>query len=127
MTLGEVGNTDNFHKGDESHLGILWVLFIIASFVLIVHMLNMLIAIMGNIFKENSDVAEKVALKTRLRFVIDNWWLDALGEQKHKINYLVTAILCEEDDDEVEKIKEVQEDFHSLYQQNKVATDNIMA
>jgi len=107
-------------------LSILWVFFIAASFVLIVHMLNMLIAIMGNTFAENQEVADKVTLKTRLRFVIDNWWLDALGEDKSKINYLVTAMLNEEDDEDVEIIKELQEDFYSLHKQNKQATDNIM-
>ena len=52
-------------------------------------------------------------LKSKLRFVIDNWSIkdDAFGKDRSKINYLVAALLNEDDDEEIEIIKDIQDDF----------------
>jgi hypothetical protein len=42
---------------------------------MLIHLLNMLIAIMGNTFAERSLVAEEIKLKDHLVFVMDNWHL----------------------------------------------------
>ena len=56
-SLGEVGmSNDYFEAGDVKHNLSLWILFIISTFVLIIHMMNMLIAILTNSFEENQDV-----------------------------------------------------------------------
>jgi hypothetical protein len=55
-----------------------------------------------------------------LNFVIINWhYVNAIGDQKYKINYLIAAMVNEEDDDDIEIIKELQEDFAKLKQQHK--------
>ena len=53
MALGEVDEAGNYGNGTGGHYFTLWILFMMTSFTLIVHMLNMLIAIMGNTFGEN--------------------------------------------------------------------------
>lgn len=55
-----LGNTDRapFTLGDGSQDTWLSVLFILAVFIMLLHLLNMLIAIMGNTFAERSSVAE---------------------------------------------------------------------
>ena len=87
----------------------------------------MLIAIMGNTFALDSEVAEQNKMKSKLKFVIDNWWFDAIGEDKNKICYLITALFNEEDDEDVEIIKEVHEDIWLYQKQTKSATEAIMA
>jgi hypothetical protein len=50
MCLGEVGNYDFYERGDNLHHAyLLWLLFIVASFIILVHMMNMLIAVMGQL------------------------------------------------------------------------------
>ena len=47
------------------------VLFVIVSFILIVHMLNFLIAIMGGTFSKNQENEDENRMKSRLNIVID--------------------------------------------------------
>lgn len=53
MALGEVSDAGNYGAGNGTQYWALWVLFIFATLDLLVNMLNMLIAIMGNTFEEN--------------------------------------------------------------------------
>lgn len=49
MSLGEVGWTEEFGKSNTPvNKVILWITFIVSIFVLVTHMLNMLIGIMGD-------------------------------------------------------------------------------
>ena len=51
-------------------------------------------------------------MKSKLKFVIDNIWIpNALGtdEEKKKCSYLITALFNEEDDEDVEILKDVDE------------------
>lgn len=43
-------DTDSYELGDGSQTNFLWILFVIGSFILCLHLLNMLIAIMGETF-----------------------------------------------------------------------------
>jgi len=126
LALGEVGGIDQYEIGTPHHTILLWVLFIMTSFVLILHMLNMLVAIMGNTFANNTEVEAQNKMKSKLRFVIDNWWIDAIGQEKHRICYLVAALFNEEDDEDVEILKDVQEDVWAAIKQRKTTTDLIL-
>jgi hypothetical protein len=54
MSLGEVGFYDFYDAGNNpNHSLILWTLFIAASFIIIIAMMNMLVAIMTNSFETN--------------------------------------------------------------------------
>lgn len=54
MSLGEVGFYDFYDAGkNPNHSLILWTLFIAASFIIIIGMMNMLVAIMTNSFETN--------------------------------------------------------------------------
>ena len=109
MCLGEVGNFDFYERGDNpSHIQILWTLFVLCSFIIIVHMMNMLIAVMGQVQGEYLDNEMQVILKNKLNFVITNWkYVDPIGSDKQHINYLIAAIVNEEDDDDIEVIKDL--------------------
>ena len=73
--LGEVGlSNDYFIAGsDPKHNFSLWVLFILSTFVIIIHMMNMLVAIMTNSFEENQEVQDLLILRTKLRFIIESF------------------------------------------------------
>ena len=55
-----------------------------------IHMLNMLIAIMGEIFSNNNENKESKKKMSQLAFVVENWWIDPI-EDKEKIVYLLAA------------------------------------
>ena len=85
MSLGEVGGFGMFEIGEQNHEGQIWLIFSLASFILIIHMMNMLIAIMTKTFEENQEVQSQIISKTKLRFVIDNFELfKPFGEEEDK-------------------------------------------
>ena len=86
---------------------VLWILFALASFLLLLHLLNMLIAIMGETFAVNNEVKQVQQLKAHLTFVIENWWIDPI-EEKNKIKYLICAFLKDEEKLEVEILQELK-------------------
>jgi len=54
LSLGEF-NVEEYDLGNGSQALILWVFFMLASFLLVIHFLNMLIAIMGETFSQNNE------------------------------------------------------------------------
>ena len=49
-------DTDSYGLGDGSQTRILWIFFTLSSFILCLHLLNMLIAIMGETFGVNNEI-----------------------------------------------------------------------
>jgi hypothetical protein len=76
------GDTSTFRYGLASQLNYLLILNISGQFFLVILMLNMLIAIMGNTFGKRREVAEQVNIMDHLAFVMDNFYLKdfALGD-----------------------------------------------
>ena len=56
--------------------------------------------------------------KNKLKFVIDNWYLDPIAN-KEKINYLIAALFNEEDEEDIEVMKKVHEDILTHKRNNK--------
>ena len=55
LALGEFNLEDYDLGGNTYDYFVLWILFVAASFVLLIHLLNMLIAIMGESFAQNNE------------------------------------------------------------------------
>jgi hypothetical protein len=94
-----VGNVDNSGFGVGNHPSQYWALvivWIIAILLIIVHFMNMLIAIMGNTFGERTEVGAQIMLRDHLRFVIDNWVLMKFINPKD-LKYIVCAFQAGED------------------------------
>ena len=89
-------------------------------------MLNMLIAIMGETFANNSEAADQNRMREHLLFIMDNWGIDPLGDKKDEINYLVTAFLNEEDEEDVEILKDLQEAVNDMRLQSNQELDSIL-
>ena len=117
VVMGETGVDDyNFSKGNQpSHTTILWAYFMILTLIVCVHMLNMLIAIMGESFSENKESEQINRIREHLKFVLYNWMLDPLREEKScdATNYLLSAMLKTKmaEQDEMERIYENLEDM----------------
>ena len=89
--MGET-NTDGFSVGDGTQYPILLTLFVFACVTIILHFLNMLIAIMGNTFAERAEVGAQIMTKDHLRFVMDNWLLMNIAfRDKSRIKYIIAA------------------------------------
>ena len=77
-----------------------------ATVLLLVTMLNMLVAIMGETFVINNEREQENRFYEYLQFVIDNWY--AL-KPEDETAYLVVAWVQEVDEDDIEILKEVRE------------------
>ena len=64
-----------FVYGDASQNAILGILYYTGIFIFMIHLMNMLIAIMGNTYTVRNEVIEELKYKDHLRFVLDNWFL----------------------------------------------------
>ena len=104
------GGTDSFDLGDASQSKFLYSLNIAAQFIMLIHLLNMLIAIMGDTFGQRNEVAEQIKIKDHLAFVIDNWYLKdfSLGNIK-EIKYIITAFSLEADEEENEQLARLED------------------
>jgi len=56
-------------------IGILGILYYSGIFIFMIHLMNMLIAIMGNTYAVRNESIEELKYKDHLRFVLDNWFL----------------------------------------------------
>lgn len=85
----------------DSMWPILLVLFFLLNFMMSLTLLNMLIAIMGETFSANQEIAESKKRYQQLQFVVENWWIDPIPN-KQQIVYIIGGfqILDEHDDDE---------------------------
>lgn len=67
--------TKQFGHGDKNSQGMLYFLFILSVFIIMIHLLNMLIAIMGNTYQVNNEKSTQITYRDHLKFVLDNWFL----------------------------------------------------
>jgi hypothetical protein len=101
MSLGELGSPDGIlFSGENGHENYpLRILFSFASFIMIIELLNLLVALMGEPFAENADIEEARITKEHLRFVMEHWSQDVIEDH---CQYLITAFLNEEEEEDVE-------------------------
>ena len=78
-----------------------------------IHLLNMLIAIMGNTFSERQANIDKIYYKDHLSFVLDNWYLikTAFGGNLRDVKYVVAALAIEEEDEDQALLQEIKDDL----------------
>ena len=92
-SLGQL-TTDDYP--DNAMTPILSVLFVLLSFFMCVHMLNMLIALMGQSFDSNAKVSESNKKISQLEFVVNNWWIHPIKD-KGDIVYFVAAFTMDDE------------------------------
>ena len=81
LPLGEFEWTGDFGERDAATNAILWIMFIFATFLLQITFMNMLIAIMGEVFnlvterKHQSSLTERIELLNDFRVFLDKFSL----------------------------------------------------
>lgn len=96
------GEPETFDIGEASQSMYLYGIYVGFQFLMQIHLLNMLIAYMGETFSTNNEKGEQIKVKDHLSFVLDNWYLKefSLGNVKN-IKYIIAALPvqdAEEDD-----------------------------
>lgn len=78
--------------------GYLWMFWGVGVFVMIIHLFNMLIGMMGNIQGEETSKRQMYSLKYKLNVVVDNWWINAIDPKGLK--YIISATKKLEDEEQ---------------------------
>ena len=82
---------------------------------MIIHLLNMLIAIMGETFCKCKEIGHLVKIQDHLGFVIDNWYLSPISiPDKEKLVFIVTAFLVNQESDDTETLKDIKHSVGNL-------------
>lgn len=78
---------------------------------IMIHLLNMLIAIMGNTFAVGNENIEQQKYREHLRFVVDNWFMRQLAfDDIDSVKYIITAFSSNEDDHNESIFHELKEE-----------------
>ena len=110
LTLGFMDKQDAFYTGNQEETFFLRVLYYLATFILIVHLLNMLIALMGNQLSANTENQNAMKLQERLKFVLDKWAYKNIVSRELKqndIKYIICAFVPEQDNKHQSVLKEI--------------------
>lgn len=113
LVLLGAGEVDSFSlaekDGAPTQEGILKFLYVLSTFMLLIHLLNMLIAMMGETFGNFNAIKSQIKVRDHLSFVMDNWYLNdlSIGKDLKSMKYIVTAFLVKGDDEGHEMLKVV--------------------
>jgi hypothetical protein len=111
--LSSMGESDTDQYFGNEMTPFLIFLFLMMSFFMMIHMLNMLIAIMGDSFAKNSENKEAKKKYSQLSFVVENWWINPI-RNKEKIVHLIAAFPIETADVQDEKFEKLYEMVHHI-------------
>ena len=111
-----VGNTDTsgFGVGDASQYWYLILLWLISIILIVIHFMNLLIAIMGSTFGNREAVGSQIMRRDHLRFVIDNWILMKVAFDQSKLKYIISAFQANDDGQESEEITQIKENLNGI-------------
>lgn len=96
-------DAEAFTLGLSSQSFLLDLLFFASNFLIGLHFLNMLIAIMGGTYGDRLEVGEQIMIQDHLSFVMDNWGLMQVAFRDIKrLEYIIAAVnLSDTDDNEI--------------------------
>jgi hypothetical protein len=115
---------------------VIHALFIATTFMTIIHLKNMLVAIMSQTFNDRNPVKDQIRIKNHLSFVISNWYLHyiAFSDKNerglgfaHKlssnyenqlikrIRYIVVAFFSKEDENDEELVQKLEDGIDVIY------------
>ena len=134
MLLGSENIKKTFNFGNETERMYLYPLYLVSSFILVIHMLNMIIAIMSETFEERNAHAEQIRLQAHLIHVKDTWNIVTLFENwinwyrfrhYHRTSkYIICAFSVQEKDHENKIIKETHDSIEKLHHDNRIIREN---
>ena len=101
--LSSLGDIDLSDYSGSSMSWVLAILFILLSFLMCIHLLNMLIGIMGQSFDKNNQLADSNKKISQLEFVVNNWWINPI-KNKEDIVYFVAAFSVNDDNQQQSRL-----------------------
>jgi len=119
-----LGAFDSSHYFGNPMTKYIYPLFLFMIFCQCILLLNMLIAIMSDIFLKNNVVAESTKRIQQLEFVVDNWWIDPIKD-KQNIVYLVAAVSMDVENDDNERFDEINAKIDKLNSKNEIVLKEI--
>lgn len=85
---------------------------------ILIHLVNMLIAIMGETFTRRNDAATQIKIRDHLRFVLDNWHFVGISiGNLDNFQYIVCAQIAAEGSNEAEIIGTLKEELEEMHKQ----------
>ena len=107
--------------------GVVWVFFLLGTFICLVVFMNMLIAIMGNTFAEVMDHQIENALKENLHLIYDHIWLLDLRKEFKNMRYIIRVQPdCSAADDGVDISDQIMEMTNMLSKRSDLQNTNLM-
>lgn len=104
LLLGDY-SYDTYEYGNGAQLYQLNLLFVCTAFIIQIHLLNMLIAIMGNTFAERNEIVHQIKIKDKLLFIVENWYLVGLAlGGSDKMKYIITACITKTEDEDFQML-----------------------
>ena len=115
-----LGNSDDsqfiYGLRNESYYGFFYFLFVLSTFMIMIHLVNMLIAIMGETFGNRAEVASQITVKDHLRFIMDNWHFMGISiKNRRQFRYIIGAMLVEDDNNDQEAISQRRDDVDGMH------------
>lgn len=109
-------SNEPFAYGEHKQEKFLNALHFIANFLICLHLLNMLIAIMGSTYGNREAVGSQIMKRDHLRFVMDNWILlnFAFFNQLNNLEFLIAALPLDDEEDEGVSLSNFYETFQTL-------------
>lgn len=91
------------------------ILYLFGVFIFSLHLMNMLIAIMGNTYAIRNEVVNEVKYADHLSFVLDNWFLLPFAFKNiSKFKYIVAGVPIAHSEDNDEQFMELKKDIVEL-------------
>lgn len=82
---------------------------------LVIHLMNMVIALMGNTLSEDIERSSIQMYKSRLLFVLENWYSGYMTDiDKARTTHLITAHIKSEDSKELKAISELTNNISKI-------------
>lgn len=93
-----------FEYGEGTQFYWLLGMYSLVTFIMLVHMLNMLIAIMGDTFARRIEVSNEIMTHNHLKFVMDNFYLiNFVFTNTNDVRYILSAFYAPEMEDSEDK------------------------
>ena len=85
LALGDFAFAEEFSSTSPNN-NLVWILFILATFMTQITILNMLIAIMGDAFAKVTEIKEQSGLKEKINIMSDYVWI--IPNEKTQLRYV---------------------------------------
>ena len=96
-------------------------LFIASAFIIKIHLLNMLIAIMANTFSARNKVHHLINIKDKLLFIVENWYLVGLALRgSESMKYIICAFETKTEDEEHQKLLDLMQQMKIVNHHQKI-------